>query len=58
MAECSSNGRFFSYGFQRVGNLSNRELTPAETKGLSFCPAPKKMDTFALRKDVSDFVRR
>ena len=61
MGEYSNNGRVFSDDFQRVVNLS-RELTPAETsllsKALSFCPAPKEIDTFSLREDVSDFVRR
>ena len=43
-------------------NLSKRLLTPAETsllsKGLSFCPTPRDIDLFALRKDISDYVRR
>ena len=58
----SSSDRIFSDGLQVVVNLSNRELTPAEnsllSKGLSFCPTPKEIDSFALRKDVSEFVRR
>ena len=62
MGEYSDNGRVYSDGFQIVVTLSSRELTPAETsllsKGLSFCPASKKIDTFSLRKDLSDFVRR
>ena len=62
MGEYSNNGRVFSDGFQIVVNLSSSELTPAETsllcKGLSFCLASKEIDTFSLRKDVSDFVRR
>ena len=62
MGEYSNNGRVFSDEFQIVVTLSSRELTPAETsllsKGLSFCPTSKEIDTFSLRKDVSDFVRR
>ena len=62
MGEYSNNGRGFSGGFQIVVTLSSRELTPAETsllsKGLSFCPASKEIDTFSLRKHLSDFVRR
>ena len=27
-------------------------------KGLSFCPTPRDIDLFALRKDISDYVRR
>ena len=45
-------------GLQVVVNLSNRELTSAENsllcKGLSFCPTPKDVDVFTLRKDASD----
>ena len=45
-------------GLQVVVNFSNRELTSAEnallSKGLSFCPTPKDIDVFTLRKDVSD----
>ena len=59
----SNNERVFSDGFQIVAiNLSKRLLTPAETsllsKGLSFCPTPRDIDFFALRKDTSDYVRR
>ena len=58
----SNNERVFSDGFQIVVNLSKRLLTPAETsllsKGLSFCPTPRDIDLFALRKDISDYVRR
>ena len=45
-----------------VVNLSSRVLTPAEisllSKGLSFCPTPKEVDIFALKKNMFDFVRR
>ena len=45
-------------GLQVVVILSNRELTSAENsllaKGLSFCPTPKDIDVFTLKKDVSD----
>ena len=45
-----------------VVNLSSRELTQAEisllSKGLSFCPTPRGIDIFALRKDMFDYVRR
>ena len=45
-----------------VVNLSSRELTQAEisvlSKGLSFCPTPRRTDIFALRKDMFDYVRR
>ena len=58
----SNNERVFSDGFQIVVNLSKRLLTPAETsllsKGLSFCPKLRDIDLFALRKDISDYVRR
>ena len=58
----SNNERVFSDGFQIVVNLSKRLLTPAETsllsKGPSFCPTPRDIDLFALKKDVSDSVRR
>ena len=57
----SNNERLFSDGFQIAVNLSKRKLTPAETsllsKGLSFCPTPRDIDIFALRKDISDYVR-
>ena len=58
----SNNERVFSDGFQIVVNLSKRLLTPAETsllsKGLSSCPTPRDIDLFALRKDISEYVRR
>ena len=58
----SSNQHLFSDGFQIVVNLSKRKLTPAEifllSKGLSFRPTPRDIDIFALRKDMSDYVRR
>ena len=54
--------RVFRDGLQVVVNLSSRDLTPAEnsllSKGLSFCPTPKEIDIFALKKDMSDYVRR
>ena len=57
----SYSDRVYCDGLQVVVNLSNRELTSAEnfllSKGLSFCPTPKDIDVFTLRKDVSDFVR-
>ena len=60
--ENSNNERLFSDGFQIVVNLSKRKLTPAETsllsKSLSFCPARRDIDISALRKDISDYVRR
>ena len=56
------NERVFHDGLQVVVNLSSRVLTPAEmsllSKGLSFCPTPKEVDIFALKKDMFDFVRR
>ena len=56
----SNKERVFSDGFQIVVNLSKRKLTPAETsllsKGLSFCPSPRDINIFALRKDISDYV--
>ena len=56
------NDRVFLDGLQVVVNLSNRDLTPAEnsllSKGLSFCPTPREIDTFALRKDMLEYVRR
>ena len=56
------NERVFHNGLQVVVNLSSRVLTPAEmsllSKGLSFCPTPKEVDMFALKKDMFDFVRR
>ena len=43
-------------------NLTSRVRTPAKnsllSKGLSFCPSPREIDIFALRKDFSDYVRR
>ena len=57
-----NNERVFSDGFQIVVNLTKRKLTPAEmsllSKGLSFRPTPRDIDIFALRKDMSDYVRR
>ena len=45
-----------------VVNLSIRDLTPAEnsllSKGLSFCPTPRQIDIFAVRKDLSNYIRR
>ena len=56
------NDRVFRDGRQVVVNLSSRDLTQAEmsllSKGLSFCPIPKEIDMFALRKDMFDYVRR
>ena len=56
------NERVFRDGLQVVVHLSSRVLTPAEmsllSKGLSFCPTPKEVDMFALKKDMFDFVRR
>ena len=50
------NERVFRDGLQVVVNLSSRVLTPAEmsllSKGLSFCPTPKEVDIFALKKDM------
>ena len=58
----SNKERVFSDGFQIVVNLSKRKLTPAETsllsKCLSFCPSLRDINIFALRKDISDYVRR
>ena len=52
----------FSEGLQVVVNLSSRTLTEAEnsllSKGLSFCPTPAGIDTYALRRDVLEYVRR
>ena len=60
MGTCSY--RVFLDGLQVVVNLSNRELTPAEnsilSKGLSFCPTPREIDIYSLRKDMLDYVRR
>ena len=63
MGQYSNNERVIRDGFQIVViNLSKRKLSPAETsllsKGLSFCPAPRDIDIFALRKEISDYVRR
>ena len=59
----SYSDRVYCDGLQVVVNLSNLELTSAEknsllSEGLSFCPTPKYSGVFALRKDLSDFVRR
>ena len=60
--DSSNNERLFTDGFQIEVNLSKRKLTPAATslfsKGLFFCPTPRDIDIFVLRKDVSDYVRR
>ena len=63
MGQYSNNERVIRDGFQIVViNLSKRKLSPAETsllsKGLSFCPTPRDIDIFALRKEISDYVRR
>ena len=56
------NDRVYTEGLQIVVNLSSRTLTEAESsllsKGLSFCPTPAEVDTYALKKDVLEFVRR
>ena len=62
MGTCNERVKLFGDGLQVVVNLSSRVLTPAEisllSKGLSFCPTPKEVDIFALKKDMFDFVRR
>ena len=54
--------RVFRDGLQVVVNLSSRDFTPAKnsflSKGLSFCPTPKEIDVFALKKYMLDYVRR
>ena len=56
------NDRVYTEGLQIVVNLSSRTLTEAESsllsKGLSFCPTPAEVDTYTLKKDVLEFVRR
>ena len=45
-----------------VVNLSSVDLSEAEikllSKGLSFCPTPRKVDWIELKADVEDFSRR
>ena len=45
-----------------VVNLSSVDLSEAEikllSKGLSFCPAPHKVDWIELKADVEDFSHR
>ena len=45
-----------------ICDLCTRGLTQAEmsllSKGLSFCPTPREIDMFALRKDMFDYIRR
>ena len=54
--------RVYSEGLHVVINLSSRTLTEAEnsllSKGLSFCPTPAGIDTYTLKKDVLEYVRR
>ena len=49
-------------GLNTVVNLSRRELTEGEvsllSKGLNFCPTPKDLHRFNLRKDINEFIRR
>ena len=56
------NDRVYTEGLQIVVNLSSRTLTEAKSsllsKGLSFCPTPAEVDTYTLKKDVLEFVRR
>ena len=56
------NDRVYSEGLHVVVNLSSRTLTEAEnsllSKGLSFCPTPAGIDTYTLKKDVLEYVRR
>jgi len=53
--------RVYTEGLQIVVNLSSWTLTEAESsllsKGLSFCPTPAEVDTYALKKDVLEFIR-
>ena len=62
MGPFSNNEQVFRDGFQVVVNLSKRKLTTAETsllsKGVSFCTTSRDINIFALRKDISDYVRR
>ena len=48
--------------FKNVVNLSKRVLSEPDlsllSKGLKFCPTPEKVDMYALRKDINDYVRR
>ena len=48
--------------FKNVVNLSKRVLSEPElsllSKGLKFCPTPEKVDMYALRKDIKNYVRR
>ena len=47
---------------ENVVNLSNRVLTSDEvqvlSRGLNFCPTPKNIDRFQLKKDLDEFGRR
>lgn len=56
------NDRVYSEVLHVVVNLSSRTLTEAEnsllSKGLSFCPTPAGIDTYTLKKDVLEYVRR
>ena len=56
------NDRVYSDGLHVVVNLSSRILTEADnsllSKGLSFCPTPAGIDTYTLKKDVLEYVRR
>ena len=49
-------------GLNTVVHLSYRELNVGEvsllSKGLNFCPTPKDLDRFSLRKDINEFIRR
>ncbi|KAJ8032140.1 Toll-interacting protein B [Holothuria leucospilota] len=50
------------YQTETVPNERNKDKLSEEVfnsiGGLSFCPTPAEIDTFTLRKDVSEFVRR
>ena len=56
------NDWVYSEGLHAVVNLSSRTLTEAEnsllSKGLPFCPTPAGIDTYTLKKDVLEYVRR
>lgn len=58
----SISNEVYRDGLHVVVNLSSRTLTEAEnallSKGLSFCPTPAEIDVYALKKDVSEYMRR
>ena len=61
--EMAEDSQVRSRGFvsENVVNLSNRVLTSDEvqllSRGLNFCPTPKNIDRFQLKKDLNEFGR-